>query len=243
MKKRLRIAIGLLLVTFAVAILAVPENRLIIGGYLRGEHLFEGRPTSYWRYKVEQYASRTVNPTPRANGIWRKFFRFISPYDGNNKPDVLSGNSKAMAVLIDLLMENENHRVMRETCIAIENLGVNANDAIPILKELLASKDSSIRSLALQALGRIGPSHIQHLTEALKNDDFTIRRQAAGMLGQSGFDARKAIPALVEALKDEDEGVRIWAAIALKHIDPEEAKKAGADNFIPPPPPGAVSSQ
>jgi HEAT repeat protein len=36
------------------------------------------------------------------------------------------------------------------------------------------------------------------------------------------------VPALIDALKDQDEDVRIHAAEALQKIDPEAARKAGA---------------
>lgn len=47
------------------------------------------------------------------------------------------------------------------------------------------------------------------------------RRQAADALVVLGADARPAVPALIEALKDEDEGVRLRAARALGVIGPE----------------------
>lgn len=55
----------------------------------------------------------------------------------------------------------------------------------------------------------------------LKDRDRYVRMQAAAALGQIGAEARKAVPALTEALTDEDESIRQWAAHALGQIGPE----------------------
>ncbi|MBT3267393.1 HEAT repeat domain-containing protein [Candidatus Poribacteria bacterium] len=45
------------------------------------------------------------------------------------------------------------------------------------------------------------------------------RRRAVASLRQSGSTARHAVPALIDAMRDEDEVVRIGAAVALVSID------------------------
>lgn len=61
----------------------------------------------------------------------------------------------------------------------------------------------------------------------MKDRHHEVRRSAAKALGQLGTAAKDAVPALIETLKDENGDVRQDAAIALKKIDPEAAKKAG----------------
>ncbi len=46
-----------------------------------------------------------------------------------------------------------------------------------------------------------------------------IRRRAVAWLAQSGTTARHAVPALISAMRDEDEQVRVGAAVALVSID------------------------
>jgi HEAT repeat protein len=61
------------------------------------------------------------------------------------------------------------------------------------------------------------------LTEALKDPDATVRREAAEAIGRLGPAAIPAIPAVVAALTDPDSKVRVHAAVALKDIDPADA--------------------
>jgi HEAT repeat protein len=61
----------------------------------------------------------------------------------------------------------------------------------------------------------------------LKDRDERVRQSAAWALGEIGAAAKPAVPALIEALKDEDRDVQFRAAEALKRIDPEAAHKAG----------------
>ncbi len=45
------------------------------------------------------------------------------------------------------------------------------------------------------------------------------RRRAVASLRQSGATARHAVPALIDAMRDADEEVRVGAAVALVSID------------------------
>src|SRR6516225_3442986 len=58
---------------------------------------------------------------------------------------------------------------------------------------------------------------------ALKSSDPLERRLAAHALAEIGGAARKAVPALTEALRDPVSFVRVWAAAALARIEPENA--------------------
>jgi HEAT repeat protein len=56
----------------------------------------------------------------------------------------------------------------------------------------------------------------------MKDKGVLVRRTAAEAMGQIGPDARSAVPALTEALKDEDEKVRQAAQAALKKVNAEK---------------------
>jgi HEAT repeat protein len=59
---------------------------------------------------------------------------------------------------------------------------------------------------------------IEHLTAALRHRDARIRRGAAEVLGDLGLRASESVPALVHALHDKEELVRVRAARALGAI-------------------------
>jgi HEAT repeat protein len=108
---------------------------------------------------------------------------------------------------------------------------------IPYLIRALKDEDPVIRSMVAGALQGSGVAHpeagnsiVSALIERLQQDpDASVRRHAAGSLGFQGESAQAAIPALVAALNDTSSEVRFSAAGALKRIDPEAARKAGAD--------------
>ena len=53
----------------------------------------------------------------------------------------------------------------------------------------------------------------------LCDDSAVTRRRAVASLQESGATARHAVPALIDAMRDLDEEVRIGAAVALVAID------------------------
>jgi HEAT repeat protein len=76
----------------------------------------------------------------------------------------------------------------------------------------------------------MGKEVVPYLIDLLKDDTWEMRRGSAWMLGKLGPEARDAIPALTEALKDENEVVRQKAAEALKKIEGEEAESGTPDS-------------
>jgi HEAT repeat protein len=124
--------------------------------------------------------------------------------------------------------------------------------AVPALMEALKDEDKDVRQTAAEALGKIGVPAVPALMEALKDEDWRVRQAAARALGEIGdpqalpalIQALKdeyvreaveealgkigvpAVPALIEALKDDDEDVRRAAAGALGEIGDPQAVPA-----------------
>ena len=85
----------------------------------------------------------------------------------------------------------------------------------------LKNRDPKIQYDAAEALGDLGDSRaVEPLVTALKNDEFSgVRWKAAEALSKLGS---PAVPALIGALRHEDDDVRWKAAIALGEIgDPQ----------------------
>ncbi len=69
-----------------------------------------------------------------------------------------------------------------------------------------------------------GNAGVSQLERDLQSNDPTVRAKAARQLGEKGTSAKKAVPALADALKDADADVRRNAAHALGEIDPENPR-------------------
>jgi HEAT repeat protein len=89
----------------------------------------------------------------------------------------------------------------------------------------LNDKDIHIRVKALFALYEFGDKAMPALINALKHEDYKLRRSAADVLGFMGERAAGAVSALADALNDSATIVRVYAALALGEIGPK-AKSA-----------------
>ena len=98
--------------------------------------------------------------------------------------------------------------------------------------ELLRDKDANVRRAVVLALGSIALTTgfppegmgedpvMKALIKILRDDENpSVRASAAKCLGYPGPWAKAFVPALKEALKDEDSSVREAAAAALKKIE------------------------
>ena len=106
---------------------------------------------------------------------------------------------------------------------AIQALGRLGAAATPALKNALKASEPDVPRSAVEALGRIGAPAVPELTAALKHRQAAVRRAAARALGRLGAAAKRAEPALVEAVNDADRDVRDAAAKALKSVRAESS--------------------
>jgi HEAT repeat protein len=132
------------------------------------------------------------------------------------------------------LLDAENHWFARALAVwEIGKLGPSAGAATPQLAQLATEKELIIdpRWAALWALERLGPASqaaIPTMLELLRGDhEPDMRSEAAFALGAVGI-ADGVVPALADALRDEDSLVREEAATALGRIGPPAAPTADA---------------
>ena len=136
---------------------------------------------------------------------------------------------------VPALIEIANHNLSRASqWYAIQALvlvGPPAQEAIPLLSGWATNADGSVRSCAINALGRIraDPERgLPVLINALNDPDPLIRTAALMALQGLGANAKPAVPVLVEFLSNAQSGVEwTYASNALKAIDSEAAAKAG----------------
>lgn len=101
--------------------------------------------------------------------------------------------------------------------------------AMPKLVEALGDDEASVRINAAETLlsidakqsGQIMPVALNLLTDT----NYVVRLRAIDLLRQFGTHAKKAVPVLGNALKDDSRTVQMWANETLKQIDPDALAK------------------
>jgi HEAT repeat protein len=94
-------------------------------------------------------------------------------------------------------------------------------DGIPILLQICQQpevdfKHTSLHAICAWSLGQIGDSAKNEVLMLLSHPNSETRRCAADTLGE--LRAAAAIPALVSALKNDEQSVQLWAGLALAKI-------------------------
>jgi alpha-L-fucosidase len=105
---------------------------------------------------------------------------------------------------------------------------VDSSGEVLALLKSMDEPDPEVRWRAEFALGRVGPRGLKGIAEALKHENPRIRFAAAFVLGAHGAKAKPAIPTLLEALSDKEDGVRVWSAKSLSEIDLDDPRVTAA---------------
>ena len=141
----------------------------------------------------------------------------------------LGRGAKTAAPALAEALEDSNETTRHTAAKALAAIGSEAEAAIPALVKAIKREQSkrsgtgsdtpSILSwLAGNALAQIGPASLPALITLLSHEDRYVRLSAVNAVGNMGPQAKDAIPALSEALNDEDELVRQWVSVALERI-------------------------
>ncbi len=121
---------------------------------------------------------------------------------------------KALPSLTEVT-KSEDAKVRHGALAILTLLGPEARDALPALRSLAdQSQDAAVKSDAEGAIKSISS------IDNLKANDPAVRIAAAVTLGQLGWRATSALPALVVNLKDPDAKVRTAAVNALQVLGP-----------------------
>jgi HEAT repeat protein len=122
-----------------------------------------------------------------------------------------------------------------EAAEALADMGQDAEDAIPELTELFKRDQCEVPHYLLASIGRAAvPALIEALEDKDKDkDDKDIRIGAARGLGEIGEDAGDAVPALIEALdQDQEETKDYYRAVAKSLGDIGSGAKAAVPDLI-----------
>lgn len=129
------------------------------------------------------------------------------------------GIAKNIATMIAAI-EEKNDKIRDRMFIELRIAGIKAEG--PLLEAFGKSRDPEVQSYLLKTLSWVGGDITREkLISVLKNGIVELRRRAASALGT--MNDKKAVPALMEALKDSDEMVRINAAVSLEFLEDKRA--------------------
>jgi hypothetical protein len=227
MTKRLTARRVVVLLIVPVVVLLLPTGYPVVLGLARHEHFYAGRPTNYWSWRVRMY--RHSQPPPAAIERLMNGLGLGSP---PAEPPVLHGGAVAVPVLVDLL-KDEARSVRWESLGALMKTGPEAEAALPALLVILRDRREHHITREGAVIALVHTDQEQGVTACLEvlreegREDLSVRLEAIRLLKELGPDARKAVPAMTEALRDPEQLVREEAAAALERIDPEAAAEAG----------------
>ncbi len=117
---------------------------------------------------------------------------------------------------------NASNRELDFVRAALVAIGPDAREAIPALTNAFHSTNQTFRWMAARTLAKVSPDYhelVPTMLTELKSSNVVARRGACLVLGGLGPVAKSSLPALTEALEDEDKGVRDNADRALRAIE------------------------
>ena len=161
---------------------------------------------------------------------------------------IIGSNAKAAVFILINALKDEDIDIRKNAAEALGKIGYKPKTVIPKLIYILKDEDIDVRTNAARALEKIGPeakAAVPALIKTLRKihfntwyldnnrvripmegrDDEAIRINAAIALGKIGPEAKAAVPALIEALKNEGKKFIYVSIRALGEIGPE-AKEA-----------------
>jgi HEAT repeat protein len=110
--------------------------------------------------------------------------------------------------------------------LAVIVLSKTGSVAVPFLRHALQDEDHRVRWAAHDALAELGAAAVTSLTRSLADKDACVRAEALDALPVVSQHAQDALPALIAAVHDPDDDVRLKAMGALKYFDHEKSLEA-----------------
>jgi HEAT repeat protein len=139
---------------------------------------------------------------------------------------------KGLTALRDGLFEKDP--ALREH--TLHTLAVIGPAARPLSNSILRlcgeDKDAQVRAIAFDALRTVGVVDVPGLAALLNNKDAEIRRRAAEIISVLPEVPPFAVPSLARALEDEDEVIRVAAAMGIATAGPKGASKEAAAALV-----------
>ena len=159
--------------------------------------------------------------------------------DGNYQAIMAAGKmgadaAEAVPILMNTIGEGINNYII---ITALKEIGMEAQEGIDGLLELLESDKDSVRSSAIEALKEIGPREeiISVFADLAINDpDPQIRGKVVRILGGFAPGSLEVLPVLLQAMDDDDGSIRSDARRGVaKFTDESSDEQSGLHRLIP----------
>jgi len=234
LKRRKVISTVVTLVLVAIALLVVLRHG--------NEPRYDGERLSYWLALLAKHATTQDSPDfdkarnaisaigTNALPFLMKWIQYEPPPWRRNllkKLPTKLANNKTISGLVIGRTENR----ARDAMLGFGILGTNATSAIPLLEALMKDKSEPRSSgLAVLALGNLGVAAVPALTNALADPQQPSRYQIvyALTMGAEHAATNAVLPAIVNALSDQDTLVRQAATNVFNYLAPEGLTNAPA---------------
>jgi HEAT repeat protein len=129
--------------------------------------------------------------------------------------------AKSAAVPLAELVKDRDEHVRREAIEALMKIHADPEVVMPLAVKLLEDPDPTVRIAVLQAIANRGPKPVPGLIRALQYEKAAY--WACVALREIGPDAKAAVPALIEKLKDKHPELRREVILALAAMESEAA--------------------
>jgi hypothetical protein len=226
--KRRRLLLLLLLPVLG-GLLLVPSVHWRVVGWGRGEAFYQGRPTSYWSRELNRWISASTQQGTATTDLIEQWFIWLGLASPDSKqPTILEGQADAIPVLRELA-KDERPSIRWQAFRGWEK----AENPNMVCKEALNDPALSIRRdyafyvIASSFDEDVKMAAVPIFVEVIQRENRDWRISAAQALQSFGPKAKSAVPALTDALREPDAGLREACAKALNAIDPEDAAQAG----------------
>lgn len=199
------------------------------------EPVYDGTPLRYWLSGYDATVSgRKKRPTqPRADEVIREI-------GTNTIPTLLSmldERESALGLRLDVLARQqkifkinwEYRHAYDDSYDAVKAFRVLGPQTVDLMPQLIKIYDKNLHPYSRQSIVAIvassaprAPETEAFLMQALADtNDFIVRMNAAVALGEIHAPASVAVPALIRALSDPENGVRYWAVVSLAEYGKE----------------------
>ncbi|HMC67337.1 MAG TPA: HEAT repeat domain-containing protein, partial [Gemmataceae bacterium] len=223
-RKRLIVSLAVLLGVCGIAVVADPTCVLL--GLLRNESFYQGRPTTYWSREIERLqGTKSTSWLDTCQDWFLNLFRSNGPLT-KDELALLKGRREAVPVLKELLRDKTPFVRWTAAFELFYTKNAEPTELIPALCEALQDPDDySTRSCAAKMLECLVPDPetemaVPALILALNDTPkFRIRVCVSGMAHNILYRlGARAVPALIEGLKDPDIARRREVARVLGRI-------------------------